>query len=110
MFKLKSREELLAEQRDKEDPLITLCWEDEDGKDRRKVMRKSEAWAQIDFSKNIAFCEKCNHDIDKHAASRNVWKSPAGQCHVKRCKCRRYEQGYIKSKKELEEEKKQQTK
>jgi hypothetical protein len=86
------------------DPEITVCWEDENGKDQRQKMRQSEAWALIDFSQNIAFCANCDHDIDKHAASRNVWRAPAGCCHVKGCKCKTYEQGYIKSKKELEEE------
>jgi hypothetical protein len=85
-----------------EDPNVTVCWEDSEGIDHRATMKESEARSRIDNSKNIAFCAKCKHDINKHAAVKNWRMQAAGRCHIKSCKCRRYEPGQIKTKKELD--------
>lgn len=83
----------------KEDPTITVCYPD----GSRKEMRQSEAYAQIDVSRNISLCAECGHSIDDHEASKDYKKRPAGKCELINCKCPSYAPGQIVTEKELNE-------
>ena len=70
----------------------------------RRKMKKGEALAEIDRSKQFSFC-KCQHDIRLHEPTEDYITKLAGKCTWSECNCQGYQfSGIVKTQRELDQE------